>query len=221
MRKIALSAIAFAVVMSATAVTHTATAAVTNKESKTLAQSVSEPAKDAKKPSETTRVIVKVAEGDSLSSIAEKNNTTWVRLFNANDFIQHPDIINPGQDIRVPATDEVLVERALPQPPVVVPVQTAYQAPATQGYSRPTTPTSYPVSANSAKAFIYNKESGNNPNATNPSGCYGIGQDCNGVLRTQCGADYACQDAYFESYAQRRYGSWENAYAFWQANGWW
>ena len=73
MRKIALSAIAFAVVMSATAVTHAATAAVTNKESKTLAQSVSEPAKDAKKPSETTRVIVKVAEGDSLSSIAEKN----------------------------------------------------------------------------------------------------------------------------------------------------
>ena len=48
MRKLALSAIAFAIVMSATAVTHAATAAVTNKESKTLAQSVSEPAKDAK-----------------------------------------------------------------------------------------------------------------------------------------------------------------------------
>jgi len=72
-----------------------------------------------------------------------------------------------------------------------------------------------------AKSCIYDRESGNNPNATNGIGCYGIGQDCNGVLQSSCGANYACQDAYFNSYAADRYGSWEAAWSFWQANGWW
>lgn len=66
-----------------------------------------------------------------------------------------------------------------------------------------------------AKAFVYCHESGNNPSKWNDSGCYGLGQDCNGIVYSQCGADYACQDAYFTSYMFRRYGSWENAKAFW------
>ena len=77
------------------------------------------------------------------------------------------------------------------------------------------------ASTGGAKAFIYDKESGNDPNAMNGSGCYGIGQDCNGVVLGLCGADYACQDAYFEGYMADRYGSWENAQAFWNANHWW
>lgn len=178
----------------------------------------------APKPAETkpAEVKVTVAEGDSLSSIATTQSTTWVRLYNANEQVANPNIINPGEVLRVPHADEQLVDRPLPvEQPVVAaaPVSTSsYRAPA-RSYSAPAT--SYGLSGNAAKDFIYSRESGNNPNATNPSGCYGIGQDCNGVLRAQCGADYACQDAYFTGYAERRYGGWDGAYNFWQSNGWW
>ncbi len=171
------------------------------------------------KPAEPAPIIVTVQPGDSLSKIADANGTTWVRLYNANTGIANPNIINPGDQVRVPAPEEVLDERPLPQPVVVVaPVQT-YQA--QTSYRKAAPAANYPVSANAAKAYIYSRESGNNPNATNPTGCYGLGQDCNGVLRSTCGADYACQDAYFDGYATRRYGSWEGAYSFWQANHWW
>ncbi len=68
-----------------------------------------------------------------------------------------------------------------------------------------------------AKAFIYAHESGNNPSATNEIGCYGIGQDCNGQVKNKCGADYACQDAFFTDYMKRRYGTWQAAKSFWVA----
>lgn len=161
---------------------------------------------------EPAPVIITVGKGDSLSKIAAAHNTTWVRLFDANESITDPNVINPGQEIRIPRDDETFTSRPLPTPRVATTTTTARTS---------TAPTNYPVSANAAKAFIYARESGNNPNATNPNGCYGLGQDCNGVLRTMCGADYACQDAFFDRYAAARYGSWEAAYAFWQANHWW
>jgi TolA-binding protein len=68
-----------------------------------------------------------------------------------------------------------------------------------------------------AKAFIYCKESGNVSNKWNGSGCYGLGQDCNGIVYGRCGADYTCQDIFFTDYMQRRYGTWENAKAHWLA----
>ena len=231
MRKIALSAVIVAIAAAVSLSTQTALAASGPTAKNTKSTKVAQAENDKKQPQtvENKPVMVTVAQGDSLSSIAEKNASTWVRLYNANQAIAHPDVINPGQQVRVPAADEQLTERALPQPPapvyvapVAAPAQTSYQAPAQTYTQRNTAPAaSYPVSSNAAKAYIYNRESGNNPNATNPNGCYGIGQDCNGVLRAQCGADYGCQDAYFDGYAQRRYGSWEAAYAFWQANGWW
>jgi len=65
--------------------------------------------------------------------------------------------------------------------------------------------------------FIYQHESGNNPRAENSIGCYGIGQDCNGVVKDLCGSDYQCQNEYFTSYMKNRYGSWAKAKAFWLA----
>lgn len=73
----------------------------------------------------------------------------------------------------------------------------------------------------SAKSCIYSHESGNSPTALNSIGCYGIGQDCNGIVYGRCGSNYACQDQYFSEYAVRRYGGWDNAWAFWQRNRWW
>jgi len=75
-----------------------------------------------------------------------------------------------------------------------------------------------------AKAYIYFKESSNNPAAVNSIGCYGLGQDCNDVLRHECPnwrTDTECQDTFWDKYAARRYGSWVNAMAFWQVNKWW
>lgn len=87
------------------------------------------------------------------------------------------------------------------------------------------TATAYAASASidcanqtTAKAFMYCHESGNDPTARNAGGCYGLGQDCNGILEARCGADYACQDAYFSNeYMPRRYGTWEKAKAHWLA----
>lgn len=75
---------------------------------------------------------------------------------------------------------------------------------------------------NGYKSFIYQKESGNNPGAINPSsGACGLGQalPCS---KLPCSlSDYACQDRWFTNYAMERYGSWESAYNFWLGNSWW
>lgn len=168
-------------------------------------------------PAQPPQVIITVEQGDSLTTIATANNSTWVRIYNANESITDPNIINPGQQLRIPTADEILANRALPQPvakvaTVVTPSRNTNVQTATQ---------SYPVSDDAAKAYIYARESGNNPNATNPNGCYGLGQDCNGRVRALCGADYACQDAFFTNYAMARYGSWAGALAFWQNHHWW
>ncbi len=167
-------------------------------------------------------VIITVQEGDNLSNIAAANSSTWQRIYDANLNIADPNVINPGEQLRIPTPDEQLADRALPQAPAPKSsvASTVIAAPA-RSTVHTNVQASYPVSANAAKAFIYAHESGNNPNATNPNGCYGLGQDCNGRVRTLCGADYACQDAYFTNYAMSRYGSWENALAFWQAHHWW
>ena len=80
---------------------------------------------------------------------------------------------------------------------------------------------------NQYAAYIYGKESGGtvpgmcNTTATNAGGCFGIGQACPGSKVAHCGADYACQNAWFTNYAIGRYGSWEAAYNFHRANNWW
>jgi LysM repeat protein len=166
-------------------------------------------------PAQPAPVMVTVQPGDSLTSIAGANGTTYVRIFDANEFLTDPDVITPGQQLRIPQADEQLPDRTPAPAPVV---QTAaYTSTRAPSY----TAAAYPVSGDSAKAFIYSHESGNNPNATSPNGCYGLGQDCNGRVRAQCGADYACQDQYFTNYAVSRYGGWDGAVAFWQTHGWW
>lgn len=77
-----------------------------------------------------------------------------------------------------------------------------------------------PVSSNEAKAFIYQHESGNRTTAVNSIGCRGLGQACPGS-KLPCGDDYACQDAWFTNYMLQRYGTWENAKAFWVSHRWW
>ncbi len=63
---------------------------------------------EEKKP-ELKKVTVK--EGDSLSIIADTNNTTWVRIFNKNETIANPDAIDVGMELVIPTADEQLTDR--------------------------------------------------------------------------------------------------------------
>lgn len=100
---------------------------------------------------------------------------------------------------------------------------------ATQVVSRPVQPlvqVSVPASldcygVNPLAADIYAHESGCRLDAINGGGCTGIGQACPGSKLPCSLTDAPCQLAYFENYALSRYGSWQAAYDFRNANGWW
>lgn len=79
----------------------------------------------------------------------------------------------------------------------------------------------YAMPADWYKAFIYGKESGNDPTAHNPDGCRGLGQACPGSKLPCSDTDYACQDAWFTGYMLDRYHSWYNAYIYWIGHNSW
>lgn len=85
------------------------------------------------------KVIVEVASGDTLSSIANAHNTTYVRIFNANDSITNPDTIDVGDEVRIPNKDEKLPNRMaeLTAPQQVVATQQAQQYDATIAAPQP------------------------------------------------------------------------------------
>lgn len=85
-----------------------------------LSESTSEPTPVP----ERQPVIVTVQAGDSLIKIATVHQTTFQRLFDANPAIADPNIINPGDQIRVPFADEVLATRPLPAQPAPTPAPT-------------------------------------------------------------------------------------------------
>jgi hypothetical protein len=78
------------------------------------------------------------------------------------------------------------------------------------------------VSEAAAKAFIYQHESGNDTTSVNKnSGACGLGQALPCSKMPCSMTDYGCQDSFFTEYMQGRYGSWINAYNFWQSHCWW
>jgi LysM repeat protein len=185
------------------------------------------------KKSVKKQVQVVVNEGDTLSSIANQYKTTFQRLYDANTNINDPDVILVGQKIRVPDASEQLADRpipvaqvaALPSPPPVAaaPAATSYQPAAAAPVAVAPVVQAAPVAGcgdNSYANFIYSHESGCRTTTMSANGCYGIGQACPASKIAYCGADYACQNAYFTAYAGK-YGGWAGAYAFWVSHGWW
>ncbi len=69
-------------------------------------------------------VNVTVVEGDYLEKIANEHNTTYMRIFDANEAIENPDVIQVGQVFRIPRADEQLAARVLPTTVQEVAVQT-------------------------------------------------------------------------------------------------
>jgi surface antigen len=67
----------------------------------------------------------RVEKGESLVKIADKYNIQWKRIFNKNITIDNPDVINAGDELVIPADDEVLEDRVIvvvvPEPVVASP----------------------------------------------------------------------------------------------------
>lgn len=73
---------------------------------KAHAESIQKPAKQPK--------VITIQSGDSLSKLAKKHDTTYLRLFYANKEIKDPDLIYAGNKLRVPDQNEKLQVRPLP-----------------------------------------------------------------------------------------------------------
>ena len=176
---------------------------------------------------------VTIQAGDTLSEIAEAHNVDVDFLVRLNG-IAEPDFIIAGEKLYteeadVAGTATVPVTEAAPAQETEVVQYTAPQVETPVSavpYSQE--PASTPVVDNSyastvvgsdaaAKEEIARRESGGSYTATNGI-YYGRYQLTNSYL----GGDYspANQERVADQYVAERYGSWSNALAFWNANGW-
>ncbi|WP_424571898.1 LysM peptidoglycan-binding domain-containing protein [Weissella soli] len=164
-----------------------------------------------------------VKSGDTLSEIAETNNTTIEKLAALNG-ITNVNFLSIGQKIEVSA-DASTSESAA--------VTTTTTSEATTTVATATT-TSTTSSATTTSGSVYDQfiaaggtdamwtaivmpESGGNPDAVSANGYRGLGQ----TKEAWGTGSVATQTAGMINYAVSRYGSIENAISFRQANGWW
>lgn len=77
-------------------------------------------------PQPTKHVVV---DGETLSAIAAKYQTTWLRIYAKNMQVENPDVVNAGIELVIPLTDEQLAERPLPVVVEEVPAPVAATAP--------------------------------------------------------------------------------------------
>lgn len=137
-----------------------------------------------KETKQASAQMVTIQPGDSLSKIAKTEDTTAERLFYANKDIDNPDLIFPGDELRVPAKDEKLETRPMSQPvaaaPAAAPVQpAATPAPAPQATAPVrSTPRTAPVQAAPvASGSVWDQlaacESGGNWSINTGNGYYG------------------------------------------------
>src|SRR5690606_29794145 len=89
---------------------------LTSKDLLTLLDEASLADKLASKKMKKTPVkkVVKyiVHDGDSLAKIAKYYDVEWERIFNKNENITNPNILNPGITIIIPDSEEELPDRA-------------------------------------------------------------------------------------------------------------
>ena len=126
------------------------------------------------KATKTTPNMVTIQPGDNLSEIATTNGTTAQRLFDANTSIENPDLIYPGDQLRIPAKDEKLTTRPMPAS-YVAPVVEAPAPVATQSsYQRPQPQVATPaVSGGSVWDQLAQCEAGGNWAINTGNGYYG------------------------------------------------
>lgn len=125
-------------------------------------------------PKEPEVKQVEVASGDSLSLIAEREQLeSWRPLWNANTELENPDLIYPGQKLKVPTSP--IPDRPLPEGVVVQPVaQIQPVQPRTTVRKSPAA--NYAPGAGGILARIRQKESGGNYAINTGNGYYGAYQ---------------------------------------------
>lgn len=152
---------------------------------------------------------VTVKSGDTLSQIADENNTTVSSIQSLNS-LQNIHLIFPGQKLVINANNGNAA------------VSTQQSAQTTQQASQQQTmqTTQQAVASSSEQAardWIAARESGGSYTAQNGN-YYGKYQLSSAYL----GGDYSAenQERVANSYVLNRYGSWANAKSHWLQNGW-
>lgn len=166
---------------------------------------------------------VTVKSGDTLSQIADENNTTVSSIQSLNS-LQNIHLIFPGQKLVVNTNngDAAASAQQSAQTTQQAPQQQTSQQSTQQSSQQVTTQqtTSQAVASSSEQAardWIASRESGGSYTAQNGN-YYGKYQLSSAYL----GGDYSAenQERVAESYVLNRYGSWANAKAHWLQNGW-
>lgn len=156
------------------------------------AQAQTAPAVAETKPA----VNVVIQPGDSLTKIATDHATTYSRLYDANLSIVHPDVIHPGESVRIPSAEEQLVSRPLPSVPEQS-VAATYQPPTQQ-----TVAPRVAVATGDAWSRLANCESGGNPSTNTGNGYYGAYQFSASTWSSVGGSGLPHQASYEEQTAR-------------------
>lgn len=143
--------------------------------------------------------FVEVKPGDFLAKIAQDNNTTYPRLYDANTQISDPNLIYPGDKLRVPRDDEKLVSRqtvvaAQPAPRTKSAPKKVAQQPQASSYT--------PVSDGSVWDRLAQCEAGGNWAINTGNGYYGGLQFTLGSWRAVGGTGYPNQASREEQIAR-------------------
>ena len=171
-----------------------------------------------------------VESGDTLSKISHKfaGNDSLVDSIAKANKISNVNMIFAGQKLTIDG--EAKAEKAQETAPVqaeasaqqthAAPVQQAapvQEAAPVQQQAAPVQETAPAATTSSAKEWIAQRESGGSYSATN--GQY-IGRYQ--LSASYLNGDYSAenQERVADQYVTSRYGSWEGAQSFWQANGW-
>ena len=173
-----------------------------------------------------------VESGDTLSKISHKfaGNDSLVDSIAKANKISNVNMIFAGQKLTIDG--EAKAEKAQETAPVqaeasaqqtqAAPVQQTQAAPVqeaarVQPQAAPVQETAPAATTSSAKEWIAQRESGGSYSATN--GQY-IGRYQ--LSASYLNGDYSAenQERVADQYVTSRYGSWEGAQSFWQANGW-
>ena len=203
------------------------------------ARTVAEVSADLEATDDTTTSYT-IQYGDTLAVIAQASDVSVNALVAIND-IQNANLIFPGtklsftKDETTGEVNEVTVEDFASEETTTYDVaeeevtEITYEAPAEETYVAEETTYEAPAakatasttsySSNSAKEIIAQRESGGSYTAYNPAGGYYGRYQLNPTL-VAYGASPAEQEAAADKYVAERYGSWEAALAFWNANGW-
>ena len=120
-------------------------------------------------PKEDKITKVTVEPGDNLSKIAKIYSTTWNRIYDANENIKHPDVINPGDEIQIPDEGEELASRPLPG--------STTSSTSTRSTNYPAVPSSHKSYPNVSGSSVWDRlaqcESGGNWGINTGNGYYG------------------------------------------------